>query len=68
MLKTATTVLASGFWRLEAPRWHSGALWVSDPRAGKVYRIDLDGKFVVVADVAEPAVRPRLLARWQLAG
>jgi sugar lactone lactonase YvrE len=51
MLKTATTVLASGFWRLEAPRWHSGALWVSDPRAGKVYRIDLDGKVAVVADV-----------------
>jgi sugar lactone lactonase YvrE len=51
MLKTATTVLASGFWRLKAPRWHSGALWVSDPRAGKVYRIDLDGKVAVVADV-----------------
>ena len=52
MLKTAkTTVLASGFWRLKAPRWHLGALWVSDPRAGKVYRIDLDGKVTVVADV-----------------
>ena len=52
MLKTAkTTVLASGFWRLKAPRWHLGALWVSDPRAGKIYRIDLDGKVTVVADV-----------------
>ena len=52
MLKTAkTTVLASGFWRLKAPRWRLGALWVSDPRAGMVYRIDLDGKVTVVADV-----------------
>lgn len=52
MLKMAkTTVLASGFWRLKAPRWHLGTLWVSDPRAGKVYRIDLDGKVTAVADV-----------------
>src|SRR6202022_1257296 len=52
MLKTAkTTVLASGFWRLKAPRWHLGALWVSDVRAGKVFRIDLDGKVTIVADV-----------------
>ena len=28
-----------------------GTLWVSDPRAGKVYRIDLDGKVTAVADV-----------------
>jgi sugar lactone lactonase YvrE len=46
-----TIVLASGFWRLKAPRWHSGALLVSDPRAGMVYCIDLDGKVTVVADV-----------------
>jgi sugar lactone lactonase YvrE len=52
MSNTAKTiVLASGFWRLKAPRWHSGDLWVSDPRAGKVYRIDLDGKVAVVAEV-----------------
>jgi sugar lactone lactonase YvrE len=52
MLNTAKTiVLASGFWRLKAPRWHSGDLWVSDPRAGMVYRIDLDGKVTVVAEV-----------------
>lgn len=52
MLKTSkTTVLASGFWRLKAPRWHLGALWASDPRAGKVYRVDLDGTVTVVADV-----------------
>ena len=46
-----TIVLASGFWRLKAPRWHLGALWVSDVRAGKVFRIDLDGKVTIVADV-----------------
>ena len=46
-----TNVLASGFWRLKAPRGHLGALWVSDVRAGKVFRIDLDGKVTIVADV-----------------
>lgn len=46
-----TSVLASGFWRLKAPRWHLGALWVSDVRAGKVFRIDLDGKVTIAADV-----------------
>lgn len=52
MLKTSKmSVLASGFRRLKAPRWHLGALWVSDPRAGKVFRIDLDGTVTVVADV-----------------
>ena len=52
MMKTLkTNVLASGFWRLKAPRWHLGALWVSDVRAGKVFRIDLDGKVTTVADV-----------------
>ena len=56
MTKTLkTSVLASGFWRLKAPRWHLGALWVSDMRAGKVFRIDLDGKVTIVADVP---VRP----------
>jgi sugar lactone lactonase YvrE len=52
MMKTLKTgVLASGFWRLKAPRWHLGALWVSDVRAGKVFRIDLDGKVTIVADL-----------------
>jgi hypothetical protein len=61
-----TIVLASGFWRLKAPRWHLGALLVSDPRAGMVYCIDLDGKVTVVADV--PTRPSRLLARRRLAG
>src|SRR5271167_1512533 len=52
MMKTLkTSVLAHGFWRLKAPRWHMGALWVSDTRAGNVFRVDLDGKVTVVADV-----------------
>ena len=48
-----TSVLASGFSRLKAPRWHLGALWVSDVRAGKIFRIDLDGKVTIVADVPD---------------
>ena len=52
MMKTLkTSVLADGFWRLKAPRWHIGALWVSDTRAGNVFRVDLDGKVTLVADV-----------------
>jgi sugar lactone lactonase YvrE len=52
MMKTLkTSVLADGFWRLKAPRWHIGALWVSDTRAGNVFRVDLDGKATLVADV-----------------
>ena len=34
---------------MKAPRAHLGALWVSDSRAGTLYRIDLDGKVTVVA-------------------
>ncbi|WP_295846156.1 SMP-30/gluconolactonase/LRE family protein [Tardiphaga sp.] len=52
MTKTLTTeLLASGFWRLKAPRWHLGSLFVSDSGAGKVFSIDLDGHVSVVADV-----------------
>jgi len=52
MMKTLkTNVLANGFSRLEATRWHVGALWVSDTGAGKVYRVDIDGRATVVADV-----------------
>jgi|SRR5690242_11043915 sugar lactone lactonase YvrE len=51
MMKTLKTgILASGFWRLKSPRWHSGALWASDLRAGKVFRIDPGGKATIVAD------------------
>jgi sugar lactone lactonase YvrE len=48
-----TTILADGFLRLDAPRWHAGSLWVSDTLAGKVYCVDLDGVSRVIADVRE---------------
>src|SRR5258708_20586909 len=52
MMKTLkTSVRASGFWCLKASRWELGALGVSGVRAGKVFRIDLDGKVTIVADV-----------------
>jgi sugar lactone lactonase YvrE len=46
-----TSILADGFLRLKAPRWHSGALWMSDTRGGNVFRVDLDGKVTLVAEV-----------------
>ncbi len=51
MTTLMTEVLASGFWRLKGPRWHLGALWVSDSRAGPVFIIDLDGNVSIAADV-----------------
>jgi sugar lactone lactonase YvrE len=48
-----TTVLAEGFFLLEAPRWHAGTLWMSDVADRKVYCLDLDGKAKVVAEVPE---------------
>ena len=46
-----TTVLAEGFFLLEAPRWHAGALWMSDIIGCKVYCVDLEGRVKIVADV-----------------
>ncbi|MFT4561555.1 MAG: sugar lactone lactonase YvrE [Gammaproteobacteria bacterium] len=40
-----------GFVFLEGPRWHDGALWVSDMMAHKVYRISPSGEREVVAEV-----------------
>ncbi len=34
---------------LEGPRWHDGALWVSDMHADEVIRVSLDGAVEVVA-------------------
>jgi sugar lactone lactonase YvrE len=48
-----TTVLAEGFFLLEAPRWHAGTLWMSDAAGGKVYCLDLGGKAKIVAEVPE---------------
>jgi sugar lactone lactonase YvrE len=40
-----------GFVFLEGPRWHDGALWVSDMMAHKVYRISKSGEREVVVEV-----------------
>jgi sugar lactone lactonase YvrE len=48
-----TTVLAEGFYLLEAPRWHAGTLWMSDTVGRKIYRLDLDGKVKIVAEIPE---------------
>lgn len=48
---TAAHVLASGFSFLEGPRWHAGALWVSDMRAGSVLRIAASGSGTPVVKV-----------------
>ena len=37
-------VLAEGFNLLETPRWHDGALWMSDMVGREVYRLTLDGR------------------------
>lgn len=48
-----TVILADGFLRVDAPRWHAGSLWMSDTVAGKVYCVGLDGVSQIVADVRE---------------
>jgi len=45
------TTLLEGRAFLEGPRWHDGALWVSDMHAGEVLRVTLDGVVEVVARV-----------------
>ncbi|MDA0822531.1 MAG: SMP-30/gluconolactonase/LRE family protein [Proteobacteria bacterium] len=40
-----------GFVFLEGPRWHDGALWVSDMMAHKVYRISKSGEREMVVEV-----------------
>lgn len=49
----STNILADGFAFLEGPRWHDGALWVSDMHDERVFRITLDGARECVADVPE---------------
>jgi sugar lactone lactonase YvrE len=48
-----TTVLAEGFFFLESPRWHASTLWMSDTVGRKVYRVDLDGKVRIVAQLPD---------------
>jgi len=45
------TTLANGFAFLEGPRWHDGALFVSDMHDEAVFRIALDGTRTKVADI-----------------
>ncbi len=49
---TEPTTLLDGGAFLEGPRWHDGALWVSDMHAGEVLRVTPDGDADVVANVA----------------
>lgn len=39
---------------LEGPRWHDGALWVSDMHAHEVLRVTIDGGVDVVATLDDP--------------
>jgi sugar lactone lactonase YvrE len=48
---TNPTTLVEGRAFLEGPRWHDGALWVSDMHAAEVLRVTLDGGVEVVAHV-----------------
>ena len=48
---TDPTTLIEGRAFLEGPRWHDGALWVSDMHAHEVLRVTLDGRVEVVAQV-----------------
>jgi sugar lactone lactonase YvrE len=49
----STTVLAAGFARLEAPKWHAGAIWAPDPMDGCIYRISSDGNTVATLQIPE---------------
>lgn len=48
---SAPSTLVGGRAFLEGPRWHGGALWVSDMHAQEVLRVSLDGSVEVVAPV-----------------
>jgi len=50
MTATPTTLLAGRAF-LEGPRWHDGAVWVSDMHAHEVLRVGLDATVEVVAEV-----------------
>ena len=51
MARSLSTV-AEGFAFLEGPRWHDGALWVSDMHDDRVLRVHPDGRCETVAEVA----------------
>ena len=47
-----TTTLISGLCFGEGPRWHDGALWLSDMHAGQVLRVTGAGKAEPIVEVA----------------
>jgi sugar lactone lactonase YvrE len=55
MTDYSTSVFADNFVFLEGPRWHQGALWISDMWAHKVHKIDPKGN---VSDVVDVPQRP----------
>jgi sugar lactone lactonase YvrE len=48
---TSLDVLAEGFAFPEGPRWHSGALWISDMHGPEVLRIASDGSVAPIVTV-----------------
>ncbi len=50
-MSAAVTTLLGGRAFLEGPRWHDGAVWVSDMHAQEVLRVGLDATVEVVAEV-----------------
>ena len=53
MARTLQT-LVSGLSFAEAPRWHAGALWLSDMHADRVVRVSMSGALEVVAQFDGP--------------
>lgn len=51
MQNHSADLFADGFMFLEAPKWHDGALWVSDVFDGRLYSIASDGSPNVVCEV-----------------
>jgi sugar lactone lactonase YvrE len=48
------TALVTGRSFLEGPRWHDGALYVSDMHGDAVLRVTEDGDVATVVDVEQP--------------
>ncbi len=53
MTRNRTQRLAEGLCFGEGPRWHDGALWLSDMHAHQVIRVDLDGTVTPVVEVEQ---------------
>ena len=52
-MATTLDVLASGFAFPEGPRWHDGALWLSDMHGPEVLRLDAAGEATPIVTVPE---------------